>query len=289
MWFKSFQWVSDTFCYTSGTTCWESKQQKRNLKFHLYTLWLFTYSDLKTIVSTQTAVGIFSALAGSSLTTNQTPHFIPILSRTPHVLLWNWLNLLCFNIANQRLPKSIIEDSINKPFRPLPSKRLTPEEARRTLFLAVPCCLLAIYFIGAFDEASWMVVLTWMYNDLGGADEGYMFRNLLQAGGFICHARGSTLVTAGITHGLGPYASVWFVMIGAMCSHLFRPRIWRIWKVLQCEGGRLYDLSSERRLVDSQWLFQFYSGLLLVLPFGVWLSLIICLRWWWEWRSHIGF
>jgi 4-hydroxybenzoate polyprenyltransferase len=61
-----------------------------------------------------------------------------------------------------------------------------------------------------------MVVLTWMYNDLGGADEGYMFRNLLQAGGFICHARGSTLVTAGITHGLGPYASVWFAMIGAI-------------------------------------------------------------------------
>jgi 4-hydroxybenzoate polyprenyltransferase len=116
------------------------------------------------------AVGTFSALAGASLTTNQNPELFVILLRTPLIFLWNWLNLLVFNIANQRLPDSITEDKVNKPWRPIPSSRLSSDEARRFLLLVVPCNLIMISCIGAFDDALLMLTLTWMYNDLGGAD-----------------------------------------------------------------------------------------------------------------------
>lgn len=116
------------------------------------------------------AVGTFSALAGPSLTTNETPDLSYIISRIPLVFVWNWLNLLVFNIANQRLPDSVLEDQINKPWRPMPSNRLSSDEARQLLLTVLPCSLILMYFIGAFEDALWMVALTWMYNDLGGAD-----------------------------------------------------------------------------------------------------------------------
>jgi hypothetical protein len=173
-------------------------KQKRGLKFHLRTIWLFTCNDFKTIIYTQTvsqtfsyltflskkltpnhqAVGTFSALAGPSLTTNATPDLTHILSRIPLVFLWNWLNLIVFNVANQRLPDSVVEDQINKPWRPMPSGRLSSDEARQLLLYVLPCSLIFIHFIGAFEEALWMIALTWMYNDLGGADVSspFLFR-----------------------------------------------------------------------------------------------------------------
>jgi 4-hydroxybenzoate polyprenyltransferase len=114
------------------------------------------------------------------------------------------------------LPNSILEDSINKPWRPLPAKRLTPDEARHCLLLAVPSTLSILYLLGGFYEALWMVVLTWMYNDLGGADEGYVSRNLIQVIAFILHARGSTIVAARKAYSLGPHAGIWFALIGAI-------------------------------------------------------------------------
>jgi hypothetical protein len=52
----------------------------------------------------------------------------------------------------------------------MPSNRLSSDEARQLLLTALPSSLVLIYLIGAFEDALWMVALTWMYNDLGGAD-----------------------------------------------------------------------------------------------------------------------
>jgi hypothetical protein len=114
------------------------------------------------------------------------PDLFRILSRTPFIILWNWLNLLVFNIANQRLPDSIIEDKINKPWRPMPSCRLSADEARQLLLLVLPCSLTLISYIGALDDALLMVTLTWMYNDLGGADvsSSYIYENALKTDHF---------------------------------------------------------------------------------------------------------
>ena len=63
-----------------------------------------------------------------------------------------------------------------------------------------------------------MVVLTWMYNDLGGADENYLVRNIINACGFVCYSSGATLVAAGPS---GRYALTnktyhWLFYIGCM-------------------------------------------------------------------------
>ena len=160
-------------------------------------------------------MGVFNALAGDVLIKNAEPNPTRILLRIPQVLLWNWLNLLTFNVANQRLPNSVQEDSVNKPWRPLPSKRLSLNGARRLLLGLIPCCLFVINFLGGLRETAAMLILTWMYNDLGGADENYIIRNLINAGGFMCHGSGATIIAAG-SEELTQSAYMWLVMIGAV-------------------------------------------------------------------------
>lgn len=72
------------------------------LRWHLYTIFLFTASDFKTIVIPKTIFGTFNALSGSILSTgSQSPAYV-ILARAPLVFFWTWINLLPFNINNQR-------------------------------------------------------------------------------------------------------------------------------------------------------------------------------------------
>ncbi|SLM39260.1 UbiA prenyltransferase family [Lasallia pustulata] len=167
------------------------------LYYHLVTLHLFTLNDLKSILIPETICGILSALSGPLLTTNSSPALFAILARLPHVVLWNYLNLLIFDLANQRLITSLLEDSFNKPWRPLPSRRLSLVQTRRLLLSLIPIVVAATYFLGAVEETVLMLVLTWMYNDLHGADEHYLVRNIINAAGFMCYSSGSTRVAAG--------------------------------------------------------------------------------------------
>lgn len=185
--------------------------------YHLRTLWLTTRNDVKSIIIPETAFGIFSALSGPVLTTNQAPKLLTILSRLPLVVLWNWVNVLIFDLANQRLTGSVIEDSINKPWRPLPSGRITVVQARRLLLAVLPIGFFITCYLGGMEETIAMMVLTWMYNDLGGADESYLVRNLINAFGFMCYSSGATLVACG--HGeftLNPEAYQWLAMVGGI-------------------------------------------------------------------------
>lgn len=99
-------------------------QVRGQIRRHLYSLWLFTCSDLKTIVGPKTAFGILNSLCASAYGLPSKPAAV-ILSRLPLVFLWTWINLLPFSIDNQRRPKAIEEDRINKPWRPMPSGRVS--------------------------------------------------------------------------------------------------------------------------------------------------------------------
>ncbi|EJD06402.1 uncharacterized protein FOMMEDRAFT_75736 [Fomitiporia mediterranea MF3/22] len=95
------------------------------LSYHLWTLFLFTKSDFKTGVMTITALAAGSAPLAS-------------LGRIPHVAFWVWLHILQHDLANQtRDPK---EDEHNKPYRPIPSKRITLENAYILRWVLVPLC-----------------------------------------------------------------------------------------------------------------------------------------------------
>lgn len=123
--------------------------------------------------------------------------------------------MLLFDIANQRLPDSILEDRVNKAWRPIPAGRLSPEEARRLLLIVIPLVFVGSLCLGGVVETVAMMVLTWMYNDLGGADELYVFRNTINALGFMCYSSGSTDVAAGV-HSLTPQAYKWIAIVGAI-------------------------------------------------------------------------
>ncbi len=97
---------------------------------------------------------------------------LKVIARAPLVVLYNWGNLLIFDLANQRTPESAEEDRINKPHRPLPTGRMTPLQARRLLLASLPVVLTINYFLGPWIETALLFTLTWMYNDLGGGDEG---------------------------------------------------------------------------------------------------------------------
>ncbi|KAI9876589.1 MAG: hypothetical protein M1830_006167 [Pleopsidium flavum] len=198
---------------TSANTSQENGEA--SFLFHLNTLWLFTCNDLKSIVGPETAFGIFSALSGPLMTTNESPDFSTIVSRIPRVILWLWLNLLLFNISNQSLPGSVIEDSINKPWRPLPSKRLSLVQARRLLLAIIPAVFITTLYLGGMEVSVVLMVLTWMYNDLGGADENYVIRNLLNLFGFVCYSLGALMVACDQRRfSLTPAAYQWLTIVG---------------------------------------------------------------------------
>ncbi|KAK2745696.1 hypothetical protein FQN57_003593 [Myotisia sp. PD_48] len=135
-----------------------------------YLIWLFTESNFPTFVIPNSAFGVLSALSGSFLTTKETP-FSHVLLRLPLVVLFNWSNVYIFDLANQRSPESVKEDIVNKPWRPLPTGKISPEQTRRLMLISIPAVLALSYSFGVWQESALILILTWLYNDLKGGDE----------------------------------------------------------------------------------------------------------------------
>ena len=190
-------------------------------RYHVKTLWLFTFSDFKTIVIPSTIFAILTSLSGPSLTTKPTvPAFTCILSRLPFIVVWIWLTLLLVDIANQRHPNSVLEDSFNKPWRPLPSNRLSTFEARRLLLVAIPIILAInkIFLPQGFTATVIAIIGSYMYNDLGGADESFLVRNLMNAAAITCFGAGAALVACGEQTTLNGNAYWWLAIIAAIVT-----------------------------------------------------------------------
>lgn len=140
-------------------------------------LWMLTKDDLPTLIFPNTVFGICSAIAcarasGSDISTFQ------ILCRLPEVFLFNYTNLIVFDLSNQRDPESAVEDKINKPWRPVPAGLLTCDEMRQLLMLAIPCVLLFnIFALGTGTQTAILFILTWINNDLKAADESWFLKN----------------------------------------------------------------------------------------------------------------
>jgi len=140
------------------------------------------------------------------------------MSRVPLVLLWVWINLLPFAIDNQRQPLAILEDGINKPWRPLPSKRCTPAEARAFMLIGYPLALCLSYYTGNMKQCVSLMILGYWYNDLGGADNGFLMRNFINGCGYICFAWGAlnTASNYNDTPRLTIQAHRWLLILGAV-------------------------------------------------------------------------
>lgn len=103
-----------------------------------------------------------SVLSGPLLTTNASSDYYSIICRLPLVLLGVWMDLLAFNISNQRQPGSVIEDAANKPWRALPSGRISEEGARRLLLALIPTCIAKSLLLGGTLETMVLFILTWL-------------------------------------------------------------------------------------------------------------------------------
>ncbi|KAK8102375.1 UbiA prenyltransferase family [Apiospora sp. TS-2023a] len=185
---------------------------------HLANLfWLITQDDFGTFVGPNTAFGVFGALAGPLFLVHPLSAF-DVLLRLPAVVLFNWSNLLIFDLANQRLPESALEDAANKPWRPVPSGLLTSDQLRRAMLVLLPLVLgLNHVLFDTGTETALLFALTWMYNDLGGGDDGWVQRYVIIAAAFGLYNLGSVRVasSSGLS-GLTPDALLWIFIISAV-------------------------------------------------------------------------
>ncbi|KAK4629687.1 hypothetical protein CLAFUW4_08196 [Fulvia fulva] len=133
--------------------------------YDIHTLYLFTRSDLKSIVLPQALFSIACAMSAAPLTQSSPMSIADVARRVPFVVGWTWIHLLVENIENQRSEHSIIEDRVNKPWRSLPSGRLTPGQARTWLLWAVCVALLTSAVLGALKPSVVLLAHIWLYND----------------------------------------------------------------------------------------------------------------------------
>ncbi|KAK4200391.1 UbiA prenyltransferase family-domain-containing protein [Triangularia verruculosa] len=179
--------------------------------FHAHSVWLFTRSDLKTIVVPQSTFGILNAIANSE----DWPKVSP---RVPLVFFWVWLNLLPFAIDNQRQPAAILEDRYNKPWRTMPSERMTQRQAKSLMLFLYPVALVMSLWLGGTRQCLALMVLGYGYNGLNLADWSWVSRNAINACGFCCFASGALEVAIGspLSFSGGQSIVQWLAMIGGI-------------------------------------------------------------------------
>ena len=194
-----------------------SKTVITEASYHAYTLWLFTYSDLKTMVIPSTAFAISNALAASQAPSGprNRSDSTALLIRLPNTLFWAWINTLAFNINNQRQTNALEEDRLNKPWRPMPSGRLTRARARELALTAYPLAFIAsIALGGGTTQCILLAFFGYLYNDLNGGDNSWPLRNVLNACGFTCFASGALEVA--LQSHIKSEMTPWLSMIGAV-------------------------------------------------------------------------
>jgi len=101
-----------------------------------------------------------------------------LLYRLPLATLWLWLLVLVESLANQSLPRSLLEDRLNKPWQPVPSGLASPAQALSQLRdVAVPAALAMGFLSGAALPTALVMVAVWLYNNLDGGQAAPLLRH----------------------------------------------------------------------------------------------------------------
>lgn len=177
-------------------------------------VWGFIESDFFTFAVPNTAFGIVSALASSRLLEGPAPRPADVLRRGPAVLLFNLYSLLLFDLANQRSPEAVEEDRVNKPWRPIPSGLITPEQTREAMLFTAPAALGLNYMLGVWNEGLLVQVLSYYYNELNGG--GGLFRDAIISVSYGLANRTSLHLAIGPENAISPQGRLWTVIISAV-------------------------------------------------------------------------
>ncbi|KAI0148177.1 UbiA prenyltransferase family-domain-containing protein [Hypoxylon sp. NC0597] len=166
---------------------------------YIKTIWLFTYSDMKTIMFPQSIFGVMTAYTACILHQPTADYGIWdwLFVRYPLTLLWTWSNLLPFDIFNQLSEEAIEEDRINKPWRPLPSGMINREQASSLMLKHYIFAVIVSINIGGLRQSISLILLGTWYNAGGGADRSFVIRNAINAAGILSFASGAMEVALG--------------------------------------------------------------------------------------------
>lgn len=119
-----------------------------------------------------------------------------------HAVLWIWLHLLQCNVSNQY--RSVLEDAVNRPWRPLPSRLISVEHACILRWLLVPLCIGTSLCYG-WDVAlasACLTLTTVCYDELGLAGH-FLGKNLCNVPGYVSFEIGATKIMGKINRGIG--------------------------------------------------------------------------------------
>ena len=103
--------------------------------------------------------------------------------------------VLTVTVQNQTAPQSLAEDLANKPWRPIPSGRITTQQARQSMLVVIPLCLALNRALGVEREGLYIQIGSYVYNDLRGGDS--RARDLLIAVAFALFNSASLRIAAG--------------------------------------------------------------------------------------------
>ncbi|KAH7920720.1 hypothetical protein BV22DRAFT_1020693 [Leucogyrophana mollusca] len=146
--------------------------------YHLYTMYLFTKSDVKTILL---PITIFAVAAAPTTS----------LCRFVHCTFWTWFHLLQFCVSNQCLSPE--EDARNKPWRPIPSLRLSVTQASALRWALLPLCLLVSACYNVMTLGIIFATSVILHNELKLGSHWFT-RNALNAMGYATFDSAATLI-----------------------------------------------------------------------------------------------
>ncbi|KAI1488316.1 hypothetical protein F5X96DRAFT_646138 [Biscogniauxia mediterranea] len=148
--------------------------------YHMYTVYLFSCDNFKDIVGVGCLFGALNASIANRFGMGEALTFTQILKASPSMALWSWSNLFLFNLHNQRHPHSIKEDALNKPWRPLPSGRLTSKQTTRAMYCMYPVVLGISLMMGGLAPCLLETVFSLWYNEWDGGADPFL-KNFLTA------------------------------------------------------------------------------------------------------------
>ncbi|PCH34874.1 hypothetical protein WOLCODRAFT_79171 [Wolfiporia cocos MD-104 SS10] len=151
----------------------------RGIVTHLYTALLFTWTDYKTIFFPITAFACATAPVHS-------------IRNLVDGWIWLWAHQLLCNVSNQANGS---EDAMNKPWRPLPSGRITQSQIKVLRWVVVLACILLSTLNGAdmVLVSLALTAVTTVYDEFGLS--GHPFgKNACALGGYMAIELGTTKI-----------------------------------------------------------------------------------------------
>jgi 4-hydroxybenzoate polyprenyltransferase len=183
----------------------------QHIRYHFRTLLLFTHDQFFDTIIPGTIFSLLATLSGPSLALPSSP-VLPCLVRIPLTSIWLWLIIMQFCLQNQCSTGSPEEDAVNKPWRPIPSRRISLQNAKTLLRATHGVAGLASWYLGTlYPFVAWTALST-LYNDLGGSDRSGLTRNAFCGGFFTCSFGGALMIALGPT-GMSKAALQWTFLV----------------------------------------------------------------------------